>query len=79
MAGNGRSVGLGGGVLRRGQLQGVVGVSSSVDDVWFVVAEVMSGSAGCWEFSPTVGNIGDIKPSAVQASRLRNSLCWSRG
>ena len=48
MAGNGRSVGLGGGVLRRGQLQGVVGVSSSIDDVWFVVAEVMSGSTGCW-------------------------------
>ena len=31
----------------------------------------MSGSAGCLEFSPTVGNIGDIKPSAVQAFRLR--------
>ena len=41
VAGNGRSVGLGVGVVRRGQLQGVVGVSSSVGNVWFLVAEVI--------------------------------------
>ena len=84
VAGNGSWVGLGGGVWRRGQLQGELRALSGVGGmVAGVVCCDPSGSSSSaiaflrCSVSPTVGKFSEIILIAVQASRLRNSLSAS--
>ena len=76
-------MGLGGGVLRRGQVHGELDALSGA----FALSEggvsdashAVSGSVvlHAWIVSPTVGKFLVIMPSAVQVSRLRKSLSES--
>ena len=84
VAGNGSWVGFGGGVWRRGQLQGELRALSCLGGMAVgVVPCDPSGSSSSaiaflrWSVLPTVGKFWVIILSAVQASRLRNSLSAS--
>ena len=84
VAGNGNWVGLGGGVWRRGQLQGELRALSGVGGMAAGVVRCdPAGSSSSaiallrCSVSNTVGKFSEIIPNAVQASLLRNNLSAS--
>ena len=72
VAGNGRDVGSGGGVSRRGQSQSDVRLTLLSLSAWFSwIDESVSVDRS---ISPTDGNVVDIMPNSIQASLLRKNL-----